>query len=107
MTDKIAVMTTCDSWEVADRLSRTLVEKRLAACVNILPSATSVYQWQGKIERTLETLLIVKTRRGLFDAVSAEIARLHSYEIPEIIALPIVDGAPAYLNWIEKETQPS
>lgn len=107
MTDKIAVMTTCDSWEVADRLSRTLVEKRLAACVNILPSATSVYQWQRKIERTLETLLIVKTRRGLFDAVSAEIARLHSYEIPEIIALPIVDGAPAYLNWIEKETQPS
>ena len=103
MTDKIVVLTTCDSEKQATKLARHLVEKRLAACVNILPKARSIYHWKGKLEETAEQLLIVKTRRDLFGPLQAEIEKVHSYEVPEIIALPVVDGSEAYLGWIDSE----
>lgn len=103
MTDKIIVLTTCENSQDAQTIAETLVEKRLAACVNILPGLKSVYRWQGKVENAGELLLLIKTRRGLFEQLSAELARIHPYEVPEVIALPLIDGAPAYLGWLEKE----
>ena len=103
MTDKIIVLTTCESSQDAQTIAETLVEKRLAACVNILPGLKSIYRWQGKVENATELLLLIKTRRGLFEQLSAELARIHPYEVPEVIALPLIDGASAYLGWLEKE----
>ena len=103
MTDKIVVLTTCDSDEQAARIARRLVEQRLAACVNIVPRAISVYRWKDKIETAKEWLLIVKSRRGLFPAIRSEIEKMHSYTAPELIALPVVDGAEAYLGWMDDE----
>jgi periplasmic divalent cation tolerance protein len=103
MTDKIIVMTTCESEEQAGHLARHLIEQRVAACVNILPKARSVYRWKDKIEAADEYVLLIKTRRELFSSVRAEIEKIHTYEVPEIIALPIVDGSEAYLGWIESE----
>lgn len=101
MTDKIVVLTTCDSEMLAEQLARHLVEHRLAACVNILPRARSVYRWQEKIEDAGEWVLLIKSRRDLFAAVRAEIQKIHTYEVPEVIALPVVDGSEAYLGWID------
>lgn len=103
MTDKIAVLTTCESRLDADKIANALVDARLAACVNILP-LSSVYRWKGKVERAEELLLLIKTRRPLFDKLRALLERIHPYEVPEVIALPIADGSGAYLDWIEKET---
>ena len=103
MTDKIIVLTTCENSQDAQTIAETLVEKRLAACVNILPGLKSIYRWQGKVENAVELLLLIKTRRGLFEQLSAELVRIHPYEVPEVIALPLIDGAPAYLGWLEKE----
>jgi periplasmic divalent cation tolerance protein len=104
MTDKIIVLCTCGSAEDAERISSALVESRTAACVNIVPGLTSVYRWKGAIERSPEWLLVIKSRRGLFERLRAEIEKLHTYETPEIVALQIVDGAEAYLNWLDRET---
>jgi periplasmic divalent cation tolerance protein len=101
MTDKIVVLTTCDSAKLGAQLARHLVELRLAACVNILPQARSIYRWQEKIEDAGEWLLLIKSRRDLFAALRAEIQKLHTYEVPEVIALPIVDGSEAYLGWFD------
>jgi periplasmic divalent cation tolerance protein len=103
MTDKIVVLNTCASMEEAEKIARRLVETRLAGCVSILPGARSVYRWQGKIEDSGEWLLLIKSSRGHFDGLRAELEKLHSYDVPEIIALPIVDGAANYLNWLEAE----
>jgi periplasmic divalent cation tolerance protein len=103
MTDKIVVLTTCDSEEQADRIARSLVERRLAACVNILPKALSVYRWKGAVENAQEFVLLIKSRRDVFDTLRAELSKIHSYEIPEIIALPVVDGSEAYLGWVDRE----
>lgn len=103
MTDKIVVLSTCDSEEQAARLARHLVEQRLAACVNILPNVRSFYRWHEKVEDSSEWMLVIKSRRDLFRDLRAEIEKLHSYEVPEMIALPVVDGAEAYLGWIEHE----
>lgn len=100
MTDKIVVLTTCDSEKHAAKLARHLVEHRLAACVNILPKARSIYRWQEKIEDATEWILLIKSRRDLFAALRAEIQKLHTYEIPEVIAIPVVDGSEAYLGWL-------
>ncbi len=106
MTDKIVVFSTCGKAEEAGRLARHLVEQRLAACVNVCPQVESYYRWQGKVEHETELLLIIKTSRELLDRLKAEWERLHSYEVPELIALPIVDGAANYLNWMEAELGP-
>ena len=103
VTDKIVVLTTCESAEQAERVARHLIEQRLAACVNILPGARSVYRWKDKIEDAAEVVLIVKSRRDVFARLREAIGQLHSYEIPEVIALPVVDGSDAYLNWLDRE----
>ncbi len=104
MTDKILVLTACASEEEADRIAGRLVESRLAACVNVAAGVRSVYRWKGAVERAAEWLLLIKSRRAVFPALRAEIEKLHSYETPEIVALPIVDGAARYLAWIDDET---
>jgi periplasmic divalent cation tolerance protein len=103
MTDKILVLTTCDSERQAEKLARHLVDRRVAACVNVLPKARSIYRWKEKVEEAAEWLLIIKSRRDLFDALRAEVQKLHTYEIPELIALPVVDGSEAYLAWLDAQ----
>ena len=104
MTDKIVVLSTCSSPEEAEKVARKLVEERLAACVNIVNGVRSIYRWQEKVEDASEWLLIIKTRRGLFERVRAQIERIHSYDVPEVVALPIVEGSEGYLDWLDKET---
>ena len=99
MTDKIVVLCTCASPDEGERLARLLVEARLAACVNVVPGVRSVYHWNGGIESADECLLLIKSSRAVFAALSAEIERLHPYEVPEVLALPVVDGTKNYLNW--------
>jgi len=103
MTDKIVVLTTCESEDEAGRIARSLVEKRIAACVNILPKGRSIYRWKGAVEDAQEFVLLIKTRRDIFETLRAELSRIHAYEIPEIIALPVVDGSESYLSWIDRE----
>jgi periplasmic divalent cation tolerance protein len=100
MTDKIVVLSSCASADEAGKIARSLVEKKLAACVNIMPAVRSIYRWKGAIEDDHETLLLIKSSRGLFQELRAEIERLHSYEVPEAIAIPIVDGLERYLEWM-------
>jgi len=100
MTDKIIVFSTCGSAEEAQKIARALVEGRVAACVNILPEIRSVYRWKGAVEEASEWLLLIKTTQAQFERLRAEIARLHSYEVPEIVALPVAGGLEAYLDWI-------
>ena len=103
MTDKVVVLTTCASPEQADRLARHLIEHRLAACVNILPAVRSVYRWKDQIEEAAELVLVIKSRRDFFGKIQEAIAHLHTYEVPEVIALPVVDGSEAYLSWLDRE----
>ena len=103
MTDKIVVLNTCSSADEAERIARRLVEARLAACVNVVAGARSFYRWQGAIESADEWLLVIKTSRTLFEGLRLELEKIHSYEVPEVIALPIVEGSPNYLLWLEGE----
>ena len=88
----------------AERIARALIEERLAACVNVLGSVSSIYRWQGQVERATEVSLIAKSRRHLFDRLAARVRALHSYQTPAIVAWPIVAGDAAYLAWIADET---
>ena len=106
MTAAIQVVTTIDTEEGATRLARMLVERRLAACVQVAGPVASVYRWQGRIEEAREWQCLIKTRADLFDTVAAAIRALHAYELPEIIAVPIVAGDPAYLDWLRREAIP-
>jgi periplasmic divalent cation tolerance protein len=103
MTDKIVVLTTCSSEEEARRVALRLVEARLAACAAVTPGVTSFYHWKGSLEESREWSLTLKTSRDRFDALVRELQRIHSYEVPEIVALPILDGSHAYLEWIDRE----
>jgi len=103
MTDKIVVLSTCSSREEAERIARQLVDRRLAACVNIVEGARSIYRWQGAVEEATESLLIIKSRRSLFRRLREELSGMHSYQTPEVIATAIVDGSPSYLEWLERE----
>jgi len=100
--DAIVVFVTAANGEEASRLAEMLVGAHLAACVQILPEIESVYRWQGKIERSSEVLLIVKTTREKFDELEREVRALHSYDTPEIVAVPIVTGSAPYLEWLVK-----
>jgi periplasmic divalent cation tolerance protein len=100
----IVVLITVPSPEVGEEISTSLVEKKLAACVNIIPEISSIYQWQGTIEKDRENLLLVKTRIGLLDKIIVEISDIHPYDLPEVIALPIIAGSQDYLNWIDEST---
>jgi periplasmic divalent cation tolerance protein len=101
MTDKILVLSTCATEVDAERLARALLDTRLAACVNVVPGVRSFYRWKGKIESELEFMLIIKTSRDLFPALRAEIEKLHPYEVPELLALPVLAGAENYLSWLQ------
>ena len=94
------VLTTCPDKEIAERIAQVLVEEGLAACVNILPPMQSIYTWKGKIEQANEQLLIIKASNTRFLAIRERIQALHPYELPEIIAVPIADGLPGYLAWL-------
>lgn len=100
MTDKVVVLVTCGSAEEASRMARVLVEERVAACVNISGPIRSVYRWKRKLCDDAEVLLVIKTSRALFDRVRRTVERLHSYQVPEVLCLPVIDGAPNYLNWL-------
>jgi periplasmic divalent cation tolerance protein len=100
--DAIVVFMTAANGEEATRLADMLVGAHLAACVQILPEMESVYRWQEKIERSSEVLLLVKTTRGKFDELEREVRALHSYDTPEIVAVPIVAGSVPYLEWLVK-----
>jgi periplasmic divalent cation tolerance protein len=103
MTDKIIVFSACGTEEEARSVARGLVQARVAACVNIVPGIYSIYHWQGKLEESPEWMLIVKTTRGLFDKCDAELRRLHSYQVPEVVAVAAVAGSNDYLEWIDRE----
>ena len=101
MTDKCVVLVSCANDREARRIARAIVEARLAACVNILPgAATSMYRWKGKVESAREKLLVIKTSRERLAKLQAAVERLHSYDVPEFIALPIVAGSKKYLAWL-------
>ena len=98
--DHIVVLMTAANSDEAKRIAEMLVERKLAACVQILPPMTSIYVWKSEVQRDNETLLIAKSIRAKFDELEAVVRAIHSYETPEIIALPILAGAPDYLSWL-------
>jgi periplasmic divalent cation tolerance protein len=101
--DKIVVLVTCGSRSEAGKIGRALVQRRLAACVNVVGSPVrSIYRWKGRVEDAKEILLLVKTSRLRFAELRREVQRLHSYDVPEIVALPIVAGSREYLAWIHE-----
>ena len=107
MTDKIVVLVTCGSAKEARRIARAVVQQRMAACTNIVATPVhSIYRWKGKVESAEEFLLVIKTTQGRFAELKAAVKRLHSYDVPEIIALPIAAGGTNYLNWISESVKP-
>jgi len=103
-TAYIVVLCTAPDQQAARLIGERLVERRLAACVNIVPGLASVYRWEGAVHEDAEVLLLIKTRRALFDQLAAEIAGAHPYSVPEIIALPMVNGSAPYLDWLAAAT---
>jgi len=104
MTDCLLVFCTCPDQATAGVIATALLEERLAACVNRLPGIRSLYRWEGHIEKDDEVLLLLKTPAARFAAIEAEIGRLHPYDVPEIVAVPIAAGSSAYLDWIGNST---
>ena len=103
-TGFIVIYVTTPTSDEAAKIARSLVERRQAACVNVIAGATSYYRWKGCSRQDPECLLVIKTRESLFDAVAATVKELTGYSVPEIIALPIVHGTVDILNWLEEET---
>ena len=100
MTDKQVVLTTCCSAEEARRIAQELVASRLAACVNIVPGIESVYRWEGEVESSAEWLLVIKTTTHAFAALRDAIGKMHSYDVPECLAIAVDEGGAGYLEWI-------
>ena len=96
----VVVLVTCPNRQAGETIGRTLVEERLAACANVIPGVTSIYRWQGKVCRDREVLLLIKTRRSRFVALTRRVQDLHAYAVPEIVALPLSTGSPPYLAWV-------
>jgi periplasmic divalent cation tolerance protein len=105
-SDFCIVLASCPDDETAKTLAEGLIGHGLAACVNILPGMTSVYRWEGRLERTRESLLLMKTRVDCFDALQAYLVAKHPYDVPEIVAVPIVAGFAAYLSWVDASVAP-
>ena len=106
MAEYIQIFTTTESRDVAEMISREVVGKRLAACVQIVGPITSTYWWEEKVQKTEEWLCMMKTRGQLYNELEKAIISLHPYEVPEIVALPIVSGSQRYLDWLEQEVKP-
>jgi len=100
----VVILVTTSSQEEGLNIARALVDSRLAACVNMIPGLRSIYRWKGKIWDEGELLLLIKTQTALFEKVEGKIKEIHSYEVPEIIAIPIIRGFETYLNWLEEST---
>ncbi|HWE53137.1 MAG TPA: divalent-cation tolerance protein CutA [Bryobacteraceae bacterium] len=105
MTNKIVVFSTCGSEIEAERLARLLVEERLAACVNIVAPVRSFYRWKGVVENANEWMLIIKTSRDLFERLRLSLESAHSYELPEVLAVPVIEGSPNYMSWLQSELE--
>jgi periplasmic divalent cation tolerance protein len=99
------VLVTCASAVQARKIARSVVEKRLAACVNILPRMQSIYRWKGQVEMANEVLMLLKTTTKRLGALEKQVRRLHSYDVPEFIALPIAQGSQKYLRWLTESTR--
>ncbi len=102
--DEIVVFITASNEDEAARIAKAVIEAKLAGCVNIIKNIRSIYSWQGKVEDETEVLMIVKTQKSLFDSLMKKVKELHSYTIPEIIAIPIVEGSEDYLKWLREVT---
>ncbi len=102
--DKLLVLCTCPDTGTAMGIGARLVDERLAACVNVLPGLTSIYRWQGKREQASEALLLIKTTTARYAALEETIVHNHPYELPEVVAVPLARGLPAYLDWIDDMT---
>ena len=103
-TDTLVVFTNLPDRDAALKLARGLVERRLAACVNVLNGCTSIYRWKGAVEQTDEVPVLIKARAGRYDELEAAIRELHPYELPEVVAVPVVRGLSDYLDWVSEET---
>ena len=98
-------LVTCKDRAQAQRIGKALVGERLAACVNVVPGVTSIYRWEGRVEKAGEVLLIIKSRAALAKKLATRVRALHSYSVPEVVTLPIVSGSPAYLSWLRESTR--
>ena len=107
MTDKVVIIVTAASEAECRQIARHLVETKLAACVNITAPVRSLYRWEGEIVEDNEHLLIIKSTRELFPEIASAVARVHTYQTPEIICLPIIAGSPNYLQWISDSVKPA
>lgn len=103
--EHVVVLVTAGSEKEAGEIAHGLVKRMLAACVNIVPGVTSVYRWQDEVQEDREWLLVIKTRRDVLDAVIRQVQAMHSYDVPEIIALPLVGGETAYLRWLDRSVE--
>ncbi|MES1164269.1 MAG: divalent-cation tolerance protein CutA [Verrucomicrobiota bacterium] len=107
MADALEVHVTLPNTDAARALGRTLVEERLAACVNIVPGVVSIYRWEGTIHEDGEVLCLVKTSPDCFERLRARVLELHPYEVPEVLALAVDDGSRDYLDWLHRNTRPA
>ena len=105
MTDLLVVFVTVADEATAGRIARTIVEERLAACVNVVPAVRSIYRWQGAIEEAGEALLVIKTARDRLDGLKVRVREIHPYDLPEVIAVPVEDGLQEYLDWALEEVR--
>jgi periplasmic divalent cation tolerance protein len=104
MSDVVVVLSTVPDDESAEKIARTLVDERLAACVNVLPPMTSIYRWKGNVERDIERQMVMKTTRAKVDALRERLAQLHSYELPEFVVLAVDAGSDGYLAWVQENS---
>ena len=104
MSDYIVVLVTASNEDEAARIGQALVEEKLAACANIIPQVRSIYRWEGKVQDDPEALMLIKTRAQHFDKLEARVRELHSYDVPEVIAIEITSGSKPYLQWLSEST---
>jgi periplasmic divalent cation tolerance protein len=100
----IIVLITASSRKEAIKIARAMIQEKRAACVSILPAFTSIYRWQGKVQKSQETLLILKTTRRQYSALEESVCAIHSYEVPEVISISVDKGLPQYVDWVMRET---
>jgi periplasmic divalent cation tolerance protein len=104
MSNPVVVLSTVGKPDDAERIAQTLVERRLAACVNVVPGVLSLFRWEGRVHRDVERLLLIKTTRERFEEMYRALIEMHPYELPEVLVLPVVGGHPPYLEWVADST---